>query len=1031
METGLSGRTEEVELSAPHGYYAEIEGDRSAPMLHVYRVGREGTNECGFARFSFADDDNFLTHSGRNYSEFFFLSQMGRFTFGGLGSRLVLFLLAGFFVSYGILMVLVIRMEYTNGLLRVSRGGEERARAIATAVRESMLQGNPRAGREVIESLSGRDGVTVDLLEADDAATVFDGADGNQVVVREHDDGIEVILPIRNERLCRNCHGAGALRGLIRVRASLARQRREVATAVGLMGGYGVLIAVMGGAFILALTRRLILGPLRSILAGVDRFAAGDYDVTIDTRQPGEFAELAGHFNTMARRLSAAHDNLERTVAERTAGLQAANEESSALARELEGINRQLRTVGSLPSRFVRSQQNPEESFQGIAQAIVDELPYDHCAIYILDRRKGVLQCRARAGRKENALPQEILRSALYRGESTVLPPGETGDGRWAAAVPLTHPLRGRCYELTGCTHRECPAYEADEWRCWLMSGTACSSEHDKDFRTCMGCEAFPVNGLLVVSGWNEISERNVSVLEVAAVETAYLQDTFRLIKTERDMIDYLVTLHRASLKACSTRDLDEIKEYMGDPSFLSGLFDGVAVWLGGPGKLVLATDRLGGAPAAHTLRPVAERVAADMNTLETADGDGGGQAESFLFCPMVQTGVLIGVMVFVKRGTRSFTPSERAAGLLLAQQTAFSVENARLYQDVQRQRRHVVRHKEFTEKIITSLNSGMIVLDHEGVTVKANPYAAKLLGRDTEELVGLRIEELFPGIRLDRGKESMEMAVPGPGGRTTQIGYHVSLIREEGRERGRIVLFRDLTEIKELQKRLRRKERFSVLGEMTSWVAHEVKNPLFGIKSIADILVKSADDGQTRAFAKSIIGETERLGRLVEDLLDYGKPIELQREIVSLGNLIGDAAGLLSSDGRSVAVSYESEVDDRLLLDRDRMLQVLLNLFRNGAEAGAGSIECRLRTSSDGDLTLTVTDDGEGLAASDRKRLLKPFYTTKKTGTGLGLAISRKIVAEHGGEIALDDARPRGTRVTLTLPAKTFVPPKQKSLPH
>jgi two-component system sensor histidine kinase HydH len=235
----------------------------------------------------------------------------------------------------------------------------------------------------------------------------------------------------------------------------------------------------------------------------------------------------------------------------------------------------------------------------------------------------------------------------------------------------------------------------------------------------------------------------------------------------------------------------------------------------------------------------------------------------------------------------------------------------------------------------------------------------------------------------------------------------------------GKIILFKDLTEIMHLRKQLRRREYFSAIGEMASWLAHEVRNPLFAIDSIARILLKKAEeDSEWGKFVISILKETGRLNSLISDLLHYGKPLELKLEMVKLNDHITEVVDGLrsfaSESGSEIEIlSSQSEVVGHI--DKDRMKQVFYNIIKNSIDAGAGRIEIFIAQTGES-ITITAKDNGRGVKASQLENVFTPFFTTKKTGTGLGLAICRKIIEEHGGTISMDSIEGKGTKVHITL---------------
>ena len=316
---------------------------------------------------------------------------------------------------------------------------------------------------------------------------------------------------------------------------------------------------------------------------------------------------------------------------------------------------------------------------------------------------------------------------------------------------------------------------------------------------------------------------------------------------------------------------------------------------------------------------------------------------------------------------------------------------------------------------IIASLSSGMIILDVDQRVVQTNPYTAALLEMELNEIVGRPIEQVFPGIDIASSHERGEYQFTDKYGETISIGYNLSsIVGEDNSIQGTVVLFRDLTEIKQLRHQLQHKERFAIIGEMTSWVAHEVKNPLFGIRAIAQILADE-EQGKVKVFAESILLETARLSHLVEDLLYYGKPIDLSLQPTCPATLISEALAMVGAPPDRLRVDMDiGEPGLQGNFDRDRMVHVLLNILRNSVEAEADHIEIKVLRTLERELCIELTDNGSGIPEPLRQKILKPFFTTKSAGTGLGLAICKKIVEQHGGRIDIESPDGQGTRVSL-----------------
>ncbi|HSR36662.1 MAG TPA: ATP-binding protein, partial [Desulfurivibrionaceae bacterium] len=240
----------------------------------------------------------------------------------------------------------------------------------------------------------------------------------------------------------------------------------------------------------------------------------------------------------------------------------------------------------------------------------------------------------------------------------------------------------------------------------------------------------------------------------------------------------------------------------------------------------------------------------------------------------------------------------------------------------------------------------------------------------------------------------------------------------------GRVLLLHDLTRLKTLEKEMRKHERLVSLGKMAAGVAHEVRNPLSSIKGLAALLGSAfAETSQERHSAGLLIQEVERLNRAITELLNYAKPLPLNREPLALEPLLANSLTLIASDAASLGVGVSHAVAPGLppvLADRDRLNQVLLNLYLNSLQALAqgGTLSVTATTGEKrGTVQIAVRDTGSGIAADILDRIMDPYFTTKPQGSGLGLAMVHKIMDEHGGEVRVTSREGEGTTVSLTLP--------------
>ncbi len=262
-------------------------------------------------------------------------------------------------------------------------------------------------------------------------------------------------------------------------------------------------------------------------------------------------------------------------------------------------------------------------------------------------------------------------------------------------------------------------------------------------------------------------------------------------------------------------------------------------------------------------------------------------------------------------------------------------------------------------------------------------------------------------------------------------IGYTLALIRDDDDTVvGAAMFFKDLTRVEQLEERERLRDRLAALGEMAAAIAHEVKNPLAGIEVMAGLLRRrTADSPDTQAVLSDIINEAKMANAIVQEVLEFVRPLRLQVEPTRVTDAVHSALQLavtkVPPGSIDVVVSVSASVP-HIQADQHQLTQVLTNLVINAYEAMDGrgkvtitAVATRLEDGFDGReaVCIEVADDGPGMTRDVADHVFAPFFTTKPQGTGLGLGIVRKIVDAHDGRIDLDTVPGEGTRIRVTLP--------------
>jgi len=353
---------------------------------------------------------------------------------------------------------------------------------------------------------------------------------------------------------------------------------------------------------------------------------------------------------------------------------------------------------------------------------------------------------------------------------------------------------------------------------------------------------------------------------------------------------------------------------------------------------------------------------------------------------------------------------------------------------------------QEFYSNVIDSVGDGVIVLDKAGFLSLMNPAAEELTGVSRRLAQGKEFTATFRGeaILLEMvGKTAAtgmtisdhENVVLTRTGQPIPVSVTTSpLLMASGDRVGTIILLRDLTSIRDLEEAVRTADRLASLGTLAAGLAHEIKNPLGGIKGAAQLLEKELPtDSELLEYTRIMIKETQRVNRIVEELLSLTTPRRLKLDKVNLHRVLGDIITLQKGGIAQADIAFHKQFDPSIppiMADGEQLTQLFLNLVKNAVEAVGdnGLIKISSRVLSDYTMTkkgerrqrmvaIEVSDDGPGMSREQIDQLFTPFFTTKSRGTGLGLAICHKIVSEHRGIIKVASEPGKGTTFSVMLP--------------
>ncbi len=354
--------------------------------------------------------------------------------------------------------------------------------------------------------------------------------------------------------------------------------------------------------------------------------------------------------------------------------------------------------------------------------------------------------------------------------------------------------------------------------------------------------------------------------------------------------------------------------------------------------------------------------------------------------------------------------------------------------QALRHSRKEIIRERNFKNTVFENIETGLLTFDAENKVTSANGSACKILGIERPgndcSWKKLLIEwpefhevlELWFQADQDKENNSFRKYVPVErSGRT--LTYRMAMFPLSFRQQeGWLLTIEDLTERVNLRQQMARMDRLASLGRMSAGIAHEVRNPLTGVSLMLDDLhdrLLGKEDHQQ--LIRRALGEIERLESLVNEMLHFASVPTPRLACGRVEEVLQDSLFLVRKQCQRQSVKLIEEVDSNLpdlLMDADRLKQVLLNLLNNALDAMPDGGELKVIVeASDADMLIRLVDNGVGIPSEKVPLVFEPFFTSKGQGTGLGLAISYNIISDRGGEIQISSKLGEGTTVTVSLP--------------
>jgi two-component system sensor histidine kinase AtoS len=335
-----------------------------------------------------------------------------------------------------------------------------------------------------------------------------------------------------------------------------------------------------------------------------------------------------------------------------------------------------------------------------------------------------------------------------------------------------------------------------------------------------------------------------------------------------------------------------------------------------------------------------------------------------------------------------------------------------------------------------------IFIIDAEGANkgriIEANRAGEEMHGYSVDEILAMKITDLDSPDAAQESAELIKRILQGEQIKTeiehrkkdgTFFPVEMSAgLLEIGTHKYILAFDRDITERKRTEDALQRAEQIKICGEMAVGMAHEIKNPLAGIKVSIEVLMDELTLADSdRDVLMKVISEIKRLELLIKALLNFARPPQPQFSLVDVQNILDTVASFSLKTSASSPVRVVKEYDDylpKIMADPMQLQQVFMNLILNAVEAMPGGGTLALKTSLDQSanvLRVMISDTGKGIADEEKEKIFQPFFTTKSKGTGLGLAITKRLIEQHGGNIIAEKNNPKGTVFTISFPLRRW----------
>ena len=332
--------------------------------------------------------------------------------------------------------------------------------------------------------------------------------------------------------------------------------------------------------------------------------------------------------------------------------------------------------------------------------------------------------------------------------------------------------------------------------------------------------------------------------------------------------------------------------------------------------------------------------------------------------------------------------------------------------------------------KVFNGSMDGNVLFDNQYRIIDANPLASHILGLSHEEIKQHSLLDIISAYEIENlasparqiNFDEMDNEIPfllsSGDNRKLEFSFKRNIIQNMN-----LAIFKDVTERKELEERLRKSDTLHVVGELAAGIAHEIRNPMTALKGFIQLL-KGSVEGDYALYFNVITSELKRIESIITEFLILAKPQAIMYEEKHVTQIMRDTIDLLNAQANLSNVQMQLDLIDDIppiYCEPNQLKQVFINILKNAIEVmpDGGNIFVTIKALDQDHVLISLKDEGIGMTEDKLKRLGEPFYTTKERGTGLGLMVSYKIIEEHQGEIMVESEEGKCTVFHITLPVR------------